>query len=185
MHRAVGGPSVDAGMAKSTPKGSHIGAERLAQAVGADLADIAGPTSERGDAGHRVGRRTPGSLDFDLHHVVELVGPFLVDQQHRTLGQALPDDELIGGPGNDVDNGIADSDNVEAVVRVWIYHRNAPYMVTPIMAQARGSIPLWDHPRAWAVVSTQLHPLVLPQPGQAWQLPARCMVMPHCMQIGA
>jgi hypothetical protein len=28
----------------------------------------------------------------------------------------------------------------------------------------------------------QLQPLVLPQLGQAWQLPARCICTPHCMQ---
>ena len=28
----------------------------------------------------------------------------------------------------------------------------------------------------------QLQPLVLPQLGQAWQLPARCIWTPHCMQ---
>ena len=28
-------------------------------------------------------------------------------------------------------------------------------------------------------------PLVVPQLGQAWQLPARCMTTPHCMHSGA
>ena len=28
----------------------------------------------------------------------------------------------------------------------------------------------------------QLQPLVLPQLGQAWQEPARCIWTPHCMQ---
>jgi len=31
----------------------------------------------------------------------------------------------------------------------------------------------------------QLQPLVLPQLGQAWQLPARIICTPHCMHIGA
>jgi hypothetical protein len=31
----------------------------------------------------------------------------------------------------------------------------------------------------------QLQPLVLPQLGQAWQLPARTICTPHCMHIGA
>ena len=31
----------------------------------------------------------------------------------------------------------------------------------------------------------QLQPLVVPQLGQAWQEPARCIWMPHCMQMGA
>src|SRR5688572_11109379 len=31
----------------------------------------------------------------------------------------------------------------------------------------------------------QLQPLVLPQLGQAWQEPARCIWTPHCMQYGA
>ena len=31
----------------------------------------------------------------------------------------------------------------------------------------------------------QLQPLVLPQLGQAWQEPARIIVTPHCMHIGA
>ena len=35
------------------------------------------------------------------------------------------------------------------------------------------------------LVIDQLQPLVVPQLGQAWQLPARCMVTPHCMHIGA
>ncbi len=33
--------------------------------------------------------------------------------------------------------------------------------------------------------SNQLQPLVLPQLGHAWQLPARTMWTPHCMHIGA
>ncbi len=37
---------------------------------------------------------------------------------------------------------------------------------------------------AW-VVSCQLQPLVEPQLGQAWQLPARIIWTPHCMHIGA
>ena len=32
---------------------------------------------------------------------------------------------------------------------------------------------------------TQLQPLVVPQLGQAWQEPARCITTPHCMHIGA
>src|SRR5881398_804849 len=32
---------------------------------------------------------------------------------------------------------------------------------------------------------TQLQPLVLPQLGQAWQEPARCIWTPHCMHMGA
>src|SRR3954467_11328515 len=31
----------------------------------------------------------------------------------------------------------------------------------------------------------ELQPLVLPQLGQAWQLPARIICTPHCMQYGA
>ena len=31
-------------------------------------------------------------------------------------------------------------------------------------------------------VTPQLQPLVLPQLGQAWQEPARCIWTPHCMQ---
>src|SRR4051812_2428710 len=31
----------------------------------------------------------------------------------------------------------------------------------------------------------QLQPLVLPQLGQAWHEPARCIWTPHCMQYGA
>ena len=34
------------------------------------------------------------------------------------------------------------------------------------------------------MASRQLQPLVLPQLGQAWQLPARCICTPHCMQYG-
>jgi hypothetical protein len=33
--------------------------------------------------------------------------------------------------------------------------------------------------------SAQLHPLVDPQLGQAWQLPALSIWTPHCMHIGA
>ena len=33
--------------------------------------------------------------------------------------------------------------------------------------------------------AAQLQPLVLPQLGQAWQEPARCIWTPHCMQYGA
>ena len=36
-----------------------------------------------------------------------------------------------------------------------------------------------------SVACLQLQPLVLPQLGQAWHEPARIMVTPHCMHIGA
>ena len=40
-------------------------------------------------------------------------------------------------------------------------------------------------PQVEASPPDQLQPLVLPQLGQAWHEPARCICTPHCMQYGA
>jgi hypothetical protein len=47
-------------------------------------------------------------------------------------------------------------------------------------AEARATIQT-----AFCVCVNQLQPLVVPHDGHAWQEPARCMVTPHCMHIGA
>ena len=36
-----------------------------------------------------------------------------LDQAHRTLDQLFADEEILFGPGDDVEDGIADAENVE------------------------------------------------------------------------
>ena len=61
----------------------------------------------------------------------------------------------------------------------------------PKSDDARNCVPLWlldNHngtQNAKPATRSQLQPLVLPQDGQAWHEPARCICTPHCMQYGA
>ena len=61
----------------------------------------------------------------------------------------------------------------------------------PKSDDARDCVPLWlldNHngtQNAKPATRSQLQPLVLPQDGQAWHEPARCICTPHCMQYGA
>ena len=87
--------------------------EDLAELVVGDLADEPAFAAERGDAGDRIGSRAAGDLHARAHLGVERVG-FLGREHelHRALGDADLFDERVVCGGEDVDDGIADRDDV-------------------------------------------------------------------------
>ena len=89
--------------------GRDVVPEGASEQVVADLADIGRPAAEGGDAGDRVGGGAARGFDRRTHVRVERLGPRLVDQHHRALGDAVPGEERIVGGGDDIDDGIADS----------------------------------------------------------------------------
>ena len=96
------------------PDGVEIVAEHGAEIVAADLADVGGPTTEAGDPAHRVGRRSAAHLHRSPEGAVQLDGPIGVDQGHRALDELVVDEEAFAGVGDDVDERIADADDLVA-----------------------------------------------------------------------
>ena len=94
--------------------GPDVVAEDAAQLVVADLADEGAAPAERGDPGHGVGGRAAGDLDPRAHGVVERRRPRGVDQGHGALDQSLFGQQVVIGIRQHVDDGVADSDDVEA-----------------------------------------------------------------------
>jgi hypothetical protein len=65
--RPVGSPPFSGGRPEFDPEGADVVGEDLAQLVGGDLADEAGPAAERRDPGHRVRRRAAAGLARLVH----------------------------------------------------------------------------------------------------------------------
>ena len=85
----------------------------MAELIIGDLADKAATLAERGHSRQCVRRRTARHFDRGSHCRVKPFGLFGVDQPHRPLGQTFGSDQRIVGASDDVDNGVADGDNVE------------------------------------------------------------------------
>ena len=114
MQRPVGVVGVGAPGRNATPTALQVVAEHLAELVVADLADVGGPAAEAGDAAHRVGRRAAAHLDRRPERPVQVDGPVGVDQRHRALDELVLAEERVVGVGDDVDEGVADADDVVA-----------------------------------------------------------------------
>ena len=69
---------------------------------------------ERGKPGSGVAGRSAADLARRPHRAVEPLGLVGVDQPHRSLGQPLGGKEGVVGVGDDIDDGIADREHVEA-----------------------------------------------------------------------
>ncbi len=96
--------------------GADILREEAAEGVGLHLADKGAGAAKRGHADERVGRRSAGDRRGLAHRAGEgFRRPFL-RQGHRTLGQAMGGDERVGRLGDDVDDGIAQAENVVAAL---------------------------------------------------------------------
>ena len=68
--------------------------------------------AEAGDAAHRVGGRPAAHLDGAAERPVQVQRPVGVDQRHRALHQLVLVDERVVGVGDDVDERVADADDV-------------------------------------------------------------------------
>ena len=95
---------------------SDVVGEDLPELVVGDLADEGGLEPERGQARDRVRRRTAAELASRPHGFVKLGGLGFVDQPHRPLGHADARHELVAGIGDHVDDGVADGENVKAML---------------------------------------------------------------------
>ena len=91
---------------------------------------------------------------------VELDGAFGLDEHHRPLDQVVLGEEVVGGVRYHVDQGIADTDHLEARgtgdSAVWCGHVRARYRVAepagPTASGRRnGSIRTKPPETAWAV----------------------------------
>jgi hypothetical protein len=93
---------------------AQVVTEHVAEVVVGDLADVRRLAAEAGDAGHRVGRRAATHLDRRPERLVQADGALGLDERHRTLDQFLRGEEVVIGLGDDVDEGVADADDVVA-----------------------------------------------------------------------
>ena len=90
----------------------QVVSEHPAQLVVADLADVGRTTAETGHATHRVGCRATAHLDGRPERPVQLDGAVGADQRHRALQQVVGAEELVARVGDDVDECVADPDDV-------------------------------------------------------------------------
>jgi hypothetical protein len=86
--------------------------EDAAELIVLDLADEGGTPSEARDPDDGVRGRAPGHLDRGPHGVVDARRPRLVDQLHGALAHVLPDEKVVVGARDDVDDRVADAEHV-------------------------------------------------------------------------
>ena len=92
--------------------GADVVAEDGAELILRDLADERRAAAERGDADHGIGRRAARDLHGRAHFRIQMRDPVGVDQRHVALGQIVFDEEVVLAAANDVDDGIADANDV-------------------------------------------------------------------------
>ena len=102
------------GGVEAHPDRRDVVAVDIPEKIVAHLADIGAGAAERGKAGHRVARRPARALDRRPHHRIERLGARGVDQRHRPFDERLFRQKCVIGMGDDVDNGIADADDVNS-----------------------------------------------------------------------
>ena len=132
------GGRVAAGCGRGRGEGDAGGAdvvrEHRAELVLRDLADEAGLAAERGDAGHRVGHRSAGDLHGRPHGLIELGDRLGIDQLHGAFAAAVLRQERVVAAGDDIDDRIADADDV-VMLHGWL--PRPPWMGTPTWPSAR------------------------------------------------
>src|SRR5690606_24960233 len=111
---ATGGGPVGGGLGPE----HHAGGAQAVGEHGAELnvedpADGCRLAAAAGDARDGVGGGPAGHLDARAHGLVQGLGPVGVDEGHRSLDQAVVVDEGLRLVGQDVDEGVADADDVE------------------------------------------------------------------------
>ena len=103
---------------QTTGRGGSAGGSGCIEA-GADGTDVMGEDrTELGDAGQGVGRRAAGGFQAGAAGRVELLGPGLIDQGHRALGELVGVEKAVIGLDEHIDDGVADRDNIERLAGV-------------------------------------------------------------------
>ena len=91
--------------------------EDLAELIVAHLADESAAATERGEACNGVGGRAARHLQARAHGVVECLDLIGRDQGHGALGQAVAVEKAVLGMTENVDDCIADAENVDVGLR--------------------------------------------------------------------
>ena len=112
--RPVGGPAAIGGRLEPHAERAHVVRENRAELVVRDLPDEGGVEAQRRDAGHAVGRRPAADLARRAHRRVERVACFGVSNCIEPLVRPCAVEEGVVGGRDDVDDRVADRDNVEA-----------------------------------------------------------------------
>ena len=108
------------GAAEGDAERDDIVPEDGAELVVLGLADEGAAAAQGSDRGDGVGGGTAGNLDRRPHRRVQRFGLIGVDQRHRALVQAVPQDEVVVFLREHVDDGVADSDHVvETIGHGW------------------------------------------------------------------
>ena len=88
--------------------------ENLAELIVGDLADEAAACTQRSEPRQRVGRRAAADFLGRAHRVGQFLRARGIDQRHPALGKAKPFDAGFVGGGHDIDDGVADGDDVNS-----------------------------------------------------------------------
>jgi hypothetical protein len=88
--------------------------EYAAKLVILDLADEGRAPTEARHPHDGIRRRAAGHFHGRSHGVVDRSGLRLIDQLHRALAHLLLGQEIIFGACNDIDNRVADAEDVES-----------------------------------------------------------------------
>ena len=99
---------------KIDPPGTDIVGEDLAELVIRNLPNKRALRAKRCQAGQRIGGRTPGNLACRAHRLVKRAGAISIDQRHCAFCQAEPCHLLLGSGRHDIDDGVADGDDIKA-----------------------------------------------------------------------
>ena len=89
-------------------------AEDLPERIVLDLADKGRARPETCGADNGVRGRPSGHFDRRSHRLIQRAGLRLVDQGHGALAHRVTGEEVVLGAGDDVDDGVADAEHVEA-----------------------------------------------------------------------
>jgi hypothetical protein len=87
--------------------------ERAAELIGFELADKGRSSAETSNTDHGIRRRSSGYLDRRTHGVIDRLRPPLIDQRHAAFAHAMRQQKVVVGPGQDIDDGVADAKDVE------------------------------------------------------------------------
>ncbi len=113
MLRAVGGWLPSGRGFEMDALSADVMGEYLAELILGNLAEIGGLATEIGDAGGRIAGAAAGGLHRGAHHTVKPLGTLRIDQVHGALGDGVVDQELVVAARNNVDDRIADRQDIE------------------------------------------------------------------------
>ena len=97
---------------KGNPGGADIVGKHFAQLIIGDLADKGARRSQRGHPGQCVGRRSARNFARRTHRGIKIMRARFIDQRHPALGQIEPGNIVVMRRGHDIDNRIADRDDI-------------------------------------------------------------------------